>query len=404
MKFLFLTRVATLSITSITGISIAHADAEDVFNMSARYMLQTDSNLFRSSSNVTPQTAVGASTKSDTIDITSVGLTLDKTYSLQRFQLDTSFIDSRYKNFDYLNFDALNYVAAWNWSFTPKVHGILSADRKQALNNTVQFVTIRERNVRTDTSLSFSADADLGAAVHLIGGVGQTRSTNELSVSQEGDSSVSSATLGLRYVFPSGNSVSYRMRQGNGDYNNRVQNLVSAIPNSFAETEHELRAAWTLTGKTALTARLANFKRSHPGLAQRDYNGPTGDISLLWDVTSKIDLTAVVARTLSAYQTDSSSFTTGTGLSLSPVWHATAHTSLRFNYGYLIQDYRGALPGRALPTNQQDTTRSSLLALDWSPRQSMLLSLALQNQRRSSNVADSDFKSNGASVSAQLNF
>ena len=385
-------------------MSTALADAEDTLNMTARYMLQTDSNIFRISSNVTPQTALGTGTKSDTIDITSIGLNLDKTYSLQRFQLDAGFVDSRYKKFDYLNFDALNYAAAWNWSFTPKVNGILSADRKQALNNTIQFVNVRERNVRTDTAVRLNADADLGAAVHLIGGIDQKRSTNELSVSQEGDSSVHSASVGLRYVFPSGNSLSYRMRKGSGDYYNRAQDLVLAIPNSFDETEHELRAAWMLTGKTKLSARLAHFKRSHPDVAQRDYSGPTGDLSLTWDVTSKVDLTAVAARTLSAYQTDSSSFIAGNRLSLSPVWHTTAHTNLRFNYDYLVQNYRGALPGSILPTNGQDTTRSSLLALDWSPRQSILLSLALQNQRRSSNMENADFKSNGASVSAQLNF
>lgn len=367
-------------------------------------MRQTDSNVFRISSNVTPQSALGVSTKSDTIDITSIGLTLDKTYSLQEFQLNANIIDSRYKNFDYLNFDALNYAGAWNWSLTPRVHGILSADRKQTLNNTIQFVTTNGRNVRTDTALRFSADADLGAAVHLIGGIEQVRSTNELSISQEGDSRVNSASVGLRYVFPSGNSLSYRMRKGSGDYYNREQDLTQAIPNSFDETEHELRAAWILTGKTKLNARLAHFQRSHPNLAQRDYSGPVGDLSLTWDVTSKVDLTAVAARTLSAYQTDTSSFITGNRLALSPVWHATAHTSLRFNYAYLLQDYRGALPGSTLSVNRQDTTRSSLIALDWSPRQSIVLSLALQNERRSSNVADSDFKSNGASVSAQLNF
>nr|WP_315190070.1 XrtB/PEP-CTERM-associated polysaccharide biosynthesis outer membrane protein EpsL [uncultured Albidiferax sp.] len=394
---------ATLTASTLIA-STALADAEDSINMSARYMLQTDSNLFRIASNLSPQTALGTSTKSDTIDITSVGLSWNKSYSLQKFQLTTSIVDSRYKNFDYLNFDALNYSAAWNWSVTPRVRGVLSADRKQALNNTIQFVSVAERNVRTDTALRFNTDVDLGAAVHLIGGVDQARSTNELSVSQEGDSSVRSASLGLRYVFPSGNFVSYRMRQGNGDYYNRAQNTVSAIPNSFDETEHEFRAAWALTGKTALTARLAHFKRNHTGLAQRDYSGPTGDISLNWDVTSKIDLTAVIARTLSAYQTDSSSFIAGNRFTLSPVWRTTAHTSLRFNYDYLTQSYRGALPGSALPGNRQDTTRSSQLALDWSPRQSILLTLALQNQKRSSNVADSDFKSNGASVSAQLNF
>jgi exopolysaccharide biosynthesis operon protein EpsL len=401
-KLLF--KVTAASTLSILGISTAFADAEDSLNMSARYMLQTDSNLFRISSNLSPQAALGTSTKSDTIGITSLGLSWNKSYSLQKFQLTTSLVDSRYKNFDYLNFDALNYAAAWNWSFTPRVRGVLSADRKQALNNAIQFVNVRERNVRTDTALRFNADAELGAAVHLIGGIDQARSTNELSVSQEGDSSVRSASLGLRYVFPSGNFVSYRMRQGNGDYYNRAQNLISAIPNSFDETEHELRAAWTLTGKTALTARLAHLKRSHAGLVQRDYSGPTGDISLNWDITSKIDLTAVVARTLSAYQTDSSSYIVGNRFTLSPVWRTTTHTSLRFNYDYLTQGYRGALPGSALPANRQDTTRSSQIALDWSPRQSILLTLALQNQKRTSNAADSDFKSNGASVSAQLNF
>lgn len=404
MKLKLFLKASVVSTLSIFGMSGALADAEDTVNVSARYMLQTDSNLFRISSNVTPQSALGRNVKSDTIDVTSFGINLDKTYSLQRFQLNAGIIESRYKQFNYLNFNALNYAAAWNWSITPRVIGNISADRKQELNNTVQFVTAPVRNVHTDSTFRVNADADLGAAVHLIGGIVQKSSTNELSISQEGDSSVHSATLGLRYVFQTGNSLSYRMRKGVGDYYNRPQDLVLGIPNSFDETEHEVRAAWILTGKTKLAARLAHFKRSHPDVAQRDYSGPTGDLSLTWDVSSKVELIAVAARTLTAYQTDTSSFIAGNRFSLSPVWHATAHTNVRFNYDYLIQDYRGAPPASALPNNAQDTTRSSQLTLDWSPRQFVLLSVALQNQRRSSNMVNSDFKSNGASVSAQLNF
>ena len=382
----------------------AWADSGDTFNLTTSYTVQTDSNLFRLPSDAPAPTYQGHTTKSERVDTRAVKMRLDKEYSLQRFQLNASYADNRHQNFDYLNFAGLNYDGTWFWSVTPRVRGSFHAERTEALNSFADVGGINIRNIRTDTAVKLDGEADLGAAVRLLGSVQQSRRTNEQTVVQEGDSTVNSVLTGLRYIFPSGNSVSYRLRRGTGDYYNRNQDLASAIPNSFRETEHEIQGNWRLTGKTAVSARISQLERTHPGVSQRDFSGPTANFGVVWNPTAKLGLAAGLSRSLSAYQTETSSFITNNRLSIAPVWRATAHTSLRFNYEYLDQEYDGAPSGQGLPANRRDTTRMATVAVDWRPRQFFSLTLSLQNQRRSSNTTGFDFNSNAASIGAELNF
>ena len=389
---------------AVVVLQPAWADSADTFNVSAGYTVQTDSNLFRLPASSNAVAALGTTKKSERIDVTSVKLTLDKAYSLQRFQLTASYDDYHHQNFDYLNFGGLSYSGAWLWSFTPRVRGVLTAERKEALNNFADVGGITIRNVRTDSSVKFEGEGDLGAAVRLLGGVSQSRRTNEVAVIQEGDSSVDSLIAGMAYVFPSGNSVAYRFRKGSGDSTNRLATAAAQLPTGFDEREHEVRAGWKLTGKTSLNARLSWLDRAHRGLPERDFDGPTANLGVTWNPTAKTSVAAGAARSLSSYQTASSSYITSNRLNVAPTWRATEHISLRLNYDYLVQTYEGALPGQGLPENRRDVTRFAVVALDWRPRPFFSMTVSVQNQRRSSNTPGFDFNSNAANIGALVNF
>ncbi|MDB5893948.1 MAG: hypothetical protein JWQ88_1479 [Rhodoferax sp.] len=397
-------RIGGSALLGVAWVSPAFADAGDTLNLTASYQLVRDDNLFRLPSSVgTSNLPGGSTTKSERVDIKSLQLALDKSYSLQRFQLNATAVDYTYQNFGYLGYTALNYSGAWRWAFTPRVRGLLSTERKRASNSFTDVSNITERNLRTDQVTRFDGEADLGAAVRLLASVDRTRVTNELPVVQEGDSTATNASAGARYVFPSGNWVSYRFRHGNGEYFNRVASA-ALLPTSFSDDEHELAASWVLTGKTSLTARLAHFARTHPDAPVRDYSGPVGDIRINWNATAKTSLTGSYQRVFNTYQTNTASYATGDKLTLAPVWRATAHTSMRLNYEYFAQDYAGALPGLGLPAARRDRTRTAGIALDWRPRPTIGVSLSLQNQKRSSNLSSFEYTDNTASVAAQITF
>ncbi|MEO7725870.1 MAG: hypothetical protein ABIS45_01295, partial [Burkholderiales bacterium] len=139
----------------------AHADQLDTVNFTAGSLLRYDSNLFRS-----PDGATGP--KDDTANISYVRVAIDKPYSLQRFQLSATDTVTRYNAFTFLDNNALDYRAAWLWSVTPHLTGVLSADRTQTQ---VPFTLTNagQRNVRTTNSRDFSFDGWVSGAWHLLG-------------------------------------------------------------------------------------------------------------------------------------------------------------------------------------------------------------------------------------------
>lgn len=373
----------------------ARADEQDTLNFKARQTVQHDSNLF-----LRPNASAGTS-RSEVLSTSQAGVELDKRYSLQRIELDADVAAHRYRYNDNLDFNALNYRAAWHWSLTPRLTGTLSEQREEVLN-TFDYFRSFERNVRTQRSTRATGEVTVGRDWRLLGDLERVRRSNELPTAQEGDFTVLRQAIGVRRVFPSGSDISYRLRQGHGDYFNRIPG-VTAQPTEFDERTHELRASWSASAKTTLSARLAHVEREHPGVAVRDYSGVVGDVGLQWRATAKVGLQVTLARDLAAYQTNTSSYATSNRVTLNPYWNIGPRTLLYMGFDYRRQRFGGAPPG-GQDENRQDITRGTLASLQWRPIDALSLSASLYLSRRSSNLEGFGFRNNMASVSAQFQF
>lgn len=377
------------------------ADELDTLQLRAGARLQYESNVFRLSETANTQALIGEPTRSDTAAITTVGVLLNKPYSLQRFELEVHADNYRYRRFSSLNFTALNYAAAWRWSLTPALHGNLTAERREFIDTSADVQNLGQVNRRTERVNLFDAEYELGSAVRLVGGFFDRTLKNSSPFTLEGDSSVQGAEAGLRYVFPSGSSLAYRFKRGSGDYPGRVPSAFSAA--SFREREHEVRLDWPVTGKTAIQARLSHVDRAHDDLAARDFSGITGQVQATWAATGKTQVVVGLDRELSSYQATSASYYTGYRLFVAPSWKPTEKTAVRLRYDHGVRDYKGALPGFAA-TGRRDTTNQGSVALEWQALRSVKVTLALQTERRKSNEAGADYKNRGASVGVQVSF
>ncbi|KQP43211.1 XrtB/PEP-CTERM-associated polysaccharide biosynthesis outer membrane protein EpsL [Pseudorhodoferax sp. Leaf274] len=387
----------------LTGAGGVSADTDKTLQLVARYEQLHDSNLFRLSSTL-PASTLGGRPWSDTIRIGSAGLLLDKSYSLQRIELNASLVNYKYQNYDYLNFTALNYAAAWHWSITPRLRGTLQATQRQNSNSFSDTQDVTQRNVRTDSVLRAQGEYDMGAAVKLFGSVDQFRLRNEELLAQDRGFKVQSVAGGVRYVLPSGSQLSYRLRKGHGEYSEEATVTTTPLPTTFNNTEHELTARWVATGKTTLYARVAHVSRQYPGFAGSDFSGPVGGLRLSWQPTAKLRLDATADRDWRSYQTQYSSYASGNRFTLTPSWQATAHTSLRMHLEQYDEDYGGAIDRANFPFDRADTTRSASLGLDWRPRDSITLGFWLKTEKRVSNYSGFDFKNNSANFSAQISY
>lgn len=393
----------TIAACVLAVCGVAWADTDDTLQLAARYELLHESNLFRLSS-TQPSSALGGRSRSDTLQVGSVGLVLDKAYSLQRIELNVSLVNYKYQHYDYLSFTALNYAANWHWAVTPRFRGTLVATQRQNSNSFTDTQNVDQRNVRTNSVLRAQGEYDMGAAVRIFGFADEVRQRNEELLAPERSSRTRSVAGGLRYVLPSGSQVSYRLRKGQGEYSESARVSEIALPSSFDETEHELSASWALTGKTSVSARVAHVARDYPGFARNDFSGPVGNVRLRWQPRAKLRLDATLGRDWRSYQTLYSSYATGNKFTLTPSWQATAHTSLRLHFEQYEQDYRGAIDRSAFPGDRSDSTRTASVGMDWRPRDSIMLGIWLQAQKRTSNFTGLDFKNNSANFSAQITY
>lgn len=382
-----------LPVLAVLALPAAWAQTEDpdTLTFSARQSMRYDSNLFRRANDQ----------RSETQSISTLGVAFDKRYSLQRVELDASVAAHRFRSNDYLNFNAVNYRAEWHWSVTPRLYGSLSRTRDEEIN-TFDYYRSFDRNVRTEHATRGSAELVVGRDWRLLGSMSREERNNERPTSQLGDYTLRNAAVGVRRLFPSGSSISYRLFDGRGDYQNRIAGL-SQAPTRFDQRVHELRVTWPVTGKTTLAARLAHQRRDHPGYAARDYAGTVGNVSVQWAATGKVGVQLVLARELSAYQTETSSYSANNRVSLNPYWNIGARTLLYGSYTLSRQNFGGALPG--VPDEQrEDRVHGAVIGLRWRPFNALALNAMLARENRNSSLAGFDYTNNAARVDATFSF
>ncbi|MEO5659622.1 MAG: XrtB/PEP-CTERM-associated polysaccharide biosynthesis outer membrane protein EpsL [Polaromonas sp.] len=365
-----------------------HADELDTVQFKAGVGVRYDSNIFRLSDSADAQAVLGTSKRSDMIAVTSVGIKLDKQYSLQRFEFDVNADRYSYKEFTNLDFTAVNYAAAWRWSLTPRLHGNLTTDRRQYIDNTADVQNSGQVNRRTNRSTLFDAEYGIGGPWRVVGGVFENNSTNS-QLTSEGDSRVSGGEVGVRYVYASGTSLAYRLRHGSGEYPDRLSG-------NFKDREHEFRLDWPLSGKTTIQAQLSHFDRTHEGLSARDFSGILGQINATWEATGKTRVRAGFARELGSYQTASTNYYKGYRFFIAPSWKPTEKTAVLLRYDHGVRDFS--------PSNRRDTSNQGSLSFEWQAARAVKLSASILRDERNSNLPGFDFKSNGLNVSVLASF
>ncbi len=392
----------------------------DTLTLSAGSTYMFDSNVFRLSPLIDPGTFLGASTRSDQIITTTFTLNLNKTFSMQRFEVTGSLVDNRYFNFGFLDFLGKNYTAAWNWYVTPYLHGRLSSSHSEALNNfgnLTGFINSTNRNLRTTDNFRFDGIFELNRAWHIVGGLSHNVIKNSRLTVQDFDNKVSSVEGGIRYVFSKGSTLTYKVRAGDGEFIKRPQPIASAMFDTrFDEMEHEVRLVWPVTAKVAVDARAGYLKRKHAHFSQRDFDGFVGNFNFNWAITDKTRLMTGWSHDLSNFQTGanfqlnpaifqqwSSSYAVTDRFTVAPAWQITEKTQLRLRYDYVMRDHHGGVSPLLLE-QRRDSQHSAHIALDWQPMNVLLITGMLQKDHRSSSLRGFDYDSNAASISARFTF
>lgn len=382
----------------------AFADQFDTVNYIANAGISVDDNIFRLSADVDPQTFLGKPSKSDTTRFVSFGINIDKKYSSQELMFNATGTNFKYSNFPGVNYTSSSFKGAWNWQVSPRLSGALNFDRVQTLNNPAD-TRVYTRNLNTADNMGFSGNWWVHSSWHLLFGASNGQTTNSVNAINYPSSQTGTNEWGLKYQPVEGKSIALISRNLSGTNFNKIPDPVALIDTGYTEKQLELRAAWQITGKSALSGNLVNTRHRNFNFSQRDYRGMQGGINYALDISGKTFLNMSLQRSMSSWWDFSSSYYAADSISIAPSWQMNSKVVTRMAINRGVNNYRGPVaPGTIA---RHDVTQSVLLGVDWTPQRAVTFSASVQRSKRSvtpAYYAGYSFDDNTASLSVQAYF
>lgn len=365
-----------------------------VFTIFVDGAVTSDSNLFRRPAQFA---------QSETILSSNLGVRYNKAFGQQEFNLEAVKSLTRYEKFSYLDFDATNYKGYWNWQVNKRLSGKISAFRSENLapfENTAGLAL--QRNVRVIETQA--ADFDFWAidGFHIIAGLTSDNQKSEQSsiLNRAPDFDSTGASLGIKYIARSGNSITGRWHKTDGQYTN---NPVAALNTDYVENMTELSADWKLSGHSALNAKIGWLDRTGNGTTRRNFSGPSSSASYVWESGGKLGATLSAARKTSPLQDLVASYREDTTLSIATTWRTSEKTSAFMT----LSSIKGKdLGGTGIPGigNRRDTTNSISAGVTWVATRTLSINGSLQQAKRTANVPLTGYDASVARIGAAISF
>ena len=366
--------------------------------------LYRDSNLFRLADGANTQALLGTTERSDTVGRVGLGLKADLRRSRQALLLDLRADDYRFHRFDFLDYTGYRAGATWKWQAGQDWGGDLGYREQRSL---APFGELQAavRDLITSRHAFLSARRRLSPEWRLRGGLDWTRYEHSNDLLASAENRTTAVTLGADHFTPQGNSVGAQLVGSEGIYPNRQLVAGSTVDNRYRELEASAVVNWQAGGKTRTRARIGYTARRHDQIGERDFHGATGRLDFSWTPGAKTVLDLAAWRELRSIEDTLASYVLSEGVSFGPHWAPRAGFVVQAKLFRERRDYRGD-PGFVLASapRRVDTLHGGRLALGYSPRGFLRVSLVLEHGTRDSNVAGGDYAYNLVSANARFSF
>lgn len=381
--------------SALLCLGTAYGTEGDVVNLTVAGSVMRDDNVFRLPDNFNLLAFAGSRQRGDTIRSHTLGLRIDQPWSRQRFILDARLNDVRYGRYDFLDHLAREYDLRWKWQLGNHFSGDLYRSQNQQLTDFGDFRS-PNRNIRTLQTTGLSGRYWVFADWHLLVAASRSESENDTALRRTWDNSAETAEAGILYRTGAGNEVKFVLRRTDGEY---PHNLNA----DYTLRVKELSGLWQPTGKSTLRAQVSRVERTHASAPQFDFSGVNGKLTWDWMITGKTMLSVTARREISAYQDFFTNYVLTEGLTVTPVWRATAKVSLQLKLDRSKRDYLGNV-NPLINYHRIDTIRSAALTLGYDALQSLRFAATLQRESRDSTDPNYQYRDRLAYLSAQFTF
>ena len=362
-----------------------------------------DSNVFRLSDEINPQTAIGSSDKSDMIYQLGAGGKYELRQSRQKFIAEANVTEYKFQRFDNLDNASNDLRGEWQWQVGNNWNGDLGVGHRRYLESFANF----QQNVRDmvdqnrvygnanyllHSHLKLTLDADWVDTQH------SDQNRDVL------DSKINNTAFTVNWVTPAQNTVGLQYRTADARFPHPATVATTLIDNDYTEDEYSLVAHWKLSGVSEIFARLGHTERKFDQAPNRNFSSPTWRLTYLWQPTGKTALEFATWRELSEFQDLTANYVRVTGISVVPTWSIAPRVVLRGKISQQTWSYQGDPGILAVINRREDKDRLYQLSALWTPLRLTELAFTVETGRRTSNQTFADYKYDAISVLATRYF
>lgn len=388
-----------LSLLLLSPVGEALSAEGDALQLRVSQSLYYEDNLYRLASGV----SAPEGQRDDTISVTGLGLVFDREYSRQRLRANVGLSHSAYAVHDDLDYTAPDVSLAWDWRLGNHWSGTLSHTYAESLAG-FEDVAATNQVIRLRTRSGLSAnywwhpDWAIGAGASRV----RNRYQDNARPASENDSQT--VDLNLTYRPATGNRVVLTLRHTDGRYPNRA--AVAGSIRDYTQRDGRISGEWRLTGALHVTGDVGFTERTYDLAPSRDFTGVTGRLAANWQPTAKTSVELSWRREIGAEEDLVSNYAVTRVLRLAPRWSITDKIALGGFIERSSRDYGGdpELGFGGLVATRDDITRRYGLTLSYQPMRALSVSLGVQHQSRSSDVASREYEAESAWVSGSFVF
>ena len=187
-------------------------------------------------------------------------------------------------------------------------------------------------------------------------------------------------------------------RTADASFPRRNTVATSLVANDYTENEYSIVAHWRLSGVSEIFARIGHTERKFDQAPNRDFSGSTWRLTYLWQPTGKTALEFATWRELAEFRDVNANYVRVTGISVVPTWSITPQVVLRGKISQQTLVYQGDSANPAVTDRRKDKERLLQLSALWTPLRLTELAFSVENGRRTSNQAFTDYTYKAISV------
>jgi exopolysaccharide biosynthesis operon protein EpsL len=412
----FLVKVWALALAgSVLAISLVEpvqAKEGDTFRPFVSYARYYDNNLFRLDDDGDftivledgVPVVVTRESASDHYGVLSAGLSMDWRPGRQQVLASASRSQVRFSRYTSLDYDGSDYQLRWNWRLGSHLSGRVGATETVTQTSFADWYSVLVVNnevTRDDRFANAEWQFHPRWSVGLGAATAESTNSTLLQAAQDYEDTIYTATL--TYVTPKGGKLRGQLRRVEGEYPRRPPSLF--VDSTYTQTEYNLLADWSTTGKLVTRAKFGYVQRENGTLSQRDFAGPAGRLTADYSPTGKSALSWAIYRELANSDDINATYRVDTGSSLGALWQAQSKLALRANASFVNRSFRGdsgfSAPGT--PRREEDVLSGSL-SLSYTPVTAATIDLGVQAGSRDSNISDSDYTFHSVFVSVRAEF